>query len=483
MTWNETDHATRRETTFAPRDYCGQRWLLIAAIGWMIGGGISSAIHAQTDGAWRGPMPPEGEPWPTTGHFFHRYWFQMGDPFANPPVNGRFRVNDPYVATHPTFHARDEPKGNGMMLIPMRQSLREIKAARLYLELWGGHPHSTNRRVTVNGRSTYRIDVPSDDQCTHAYRTIPLKITDLVQGLNAVQFAVDGDQTFWGHFIVEEAAIDALLPLHHPATAILAASEKQPTVRVKRASPATIGVQLDAPQEFVSGLTAVHFFAFYEGFDENGDGVSRDWHGMTWRKQPYGHLGTVTQPPYAIDWDTSMLVAQENVRVRALLEFRGESAVSDMEESLRRGGNRYWKAESLYYQTDESEPVSIRHPDGVHVVMIAAAEQSVPFWSRDGRVRTCAFDLPDHGATIERAMLQTCVWDGGAGAVREYFRLNDQFLPIAGDGSHTVKYSTLPVEPSLLKPGRNLATLLSDTEHHGIEILYPGPVLTVRYRQ
>jgi len=33
-----------------------------------------------------------------------------------------------------------------------------------------------------------------------------------------------------------------------------------------------------------------------------------------------------------------------------------------------------------------------------------------------------------------------------------------------------------------LKPGKNEMTLLCDTEHHGVEILLPGPVIIVRYK-
>jgi len=33
-----------------------------------------------------------------------------------------------------------------------------------------------------------------------------------------------------------------------------------------------------------------------------------------------------------------------------------------------------------------------------------------------------------------------------------------------------------------LKAGENEVKLLSDTEHHGIEVLLPGPCLLLRYR-
>ena len=169
------------------------------------------------DERWRGPEPSIGRLWPEgEGHLFLRHWFQMGEGLPNPMTNGRFRVNDPFVATHPTFHARNEPKGNGLMLIPVKVPMRDVQAARLYLELWGGHPHSNNRRVSVNGRTTYAIQLPNEAHCTHAYRNLQLQITDLVQGLNAIQFNVDGEHTFWGHFIVEEASIDILVEPTHP---------------------------------------------------------------------------------------------------------------------------------------------------------------------------------------------------------------------------------------------------------------------------
>jgi hypothetical protein len=41
---------------------------------------------------------------------------------------------------------------------------------------------------------------------------------------------------------------------------------------------------------------------------------------------------------------------------------------------------------------------------------------------------------------------------------------------------------TLPLEPGLLRQGSNRIELLSDTEHHGIEILPLGPAIVVRAR-
>jgi hypothetical protein len=84
---------------------------------------------------------------------------------------------------------------------------------------------------------------------------------------------------------------------------------------------------------------------------------------------------------------------------------------------------------------------------------------------------------------IERAQLHTVTWTGGPGEVKDYFTLNGVHYPIADGHDHILNYSVLPVDPKTLRRGEdNAIALLSDTEHHGIEMVLPGPVLAVRRR-
>ena len=48
------------------------------------------------------------------------------------------------------------------------------------------------------------------------YPRLILKVTDLVDGYNALQFACDQGTSFWGHFIVDEACLRAVLKADHP---------------------------------------------------------------------------------------------------------------------------------------------------------------------------------------------------------------------------------------------------------------------------
>lgn len=110
------------------------------------------------------------------GQFFRTYWYQRGLEFGNPKFDERFRVNSPEAVIHPQYSQRAEVRENGMMLIPINEDLRQIHRAELYLELWGGNPGTANKRVTVNGRTTYSLqDVGTYNRhCTHQYPTLYL---------------------------------------------------------------------------------------------------------------------------------------------------------------------------------------------------------------------------------------------------------------------------------------------------------------------
>jgi hypothetical protein len=106
-----------------------------------------------------------------------------------------------------------------------------------------------------------------------------------------------------------------------------------------------------------------------------------------------------------------------------------------------------------------------------------------PFVSRVNRLLKCSIPIDVDPRSVERAELHTVAWDGGRGTVADYFTLNGRPMPVAGEGRHDVIYTRLSIDPGLLKRGDNQVKLRSDTEHHGIEILRPGPALIVRYRK
>jgi hypothetical protein len=408
--------------------------------------------------------PTERSPSPA-GHFVRFWWYEPGLEHGNPITNRRFRVNAPEVVIHPTFAVRPEAKSSGMLQVRMQEDLRLLQAVELDLELWGGHPGTTNRRVTVNGRDTYALPgIAGDTQCTHMYPRLVLKITDLVDGFNALQFACDQGTSFWGHYIVDEACLRAILKEDHPDLKKAGLSDFHASVRATPSSSGTetIELSLDAAEHRRDTIESVDYQGYYEGYDENGDGRTRDWHGFTQKRQPVAILGTATAPSFAATWDLAMLPAQANMAVRALVHFKGRP--------------------DLAYVTLDTGGLRVPERPGVRVDLISTRDMPVPFWSRANRTRTCTIALDADPARIERAELHVVVWDGGAGTVNDYFTLNGRPMPVAGTGKHDVIYTRRELDPRLLERGTNRIELRSDTEHHGIEVLMPGPALMVRRR-
>ena len=221
-------------------------------------------------------------------------------------------------------------------------------------------------------------------------------------------------------------------------------------------------LSLDVPAEFAPRIAEVTYQGHYAGYDENGDGRGTDWHGFTKNRVPTAVIGRADSAVSPVEWDTSLLPAQGGMQVRALIRFKG--------------------VPNLVYETAPTGGLS-RPAIRPKVILIPGTEQSVPFWSRVNRLKTCQFVLDADPAAVEKAALHIAVWDGGVEKLKEPVTLNGHALDVVGKGKHDVIYKQVPIDPSWLKRGKNTLAVVSDTEHHGVEVLYPGPALAVRLRE
>lgn len=409
--------------------------------------------------SWEHPPAQQSE-----GVFWREHWYERGITNHNPGYESRLRVNPPEVVLHPQFGRRVEARENGLMLIPAEEDLFQITGAELYLEMWGGHPGTAGKRVSVNGRSTYwfpRLGT-EDGHCTYSYPVIPLERGDLVNGWNACQLALDQGTAFWGHMLVDEACLRVALTNGHPELVQLGLAGLAARV-VAEIQPDGTQLGLAGLGELASRVERVDFQAWYSGYDENGNRRETDWHGFTHNRQPGGMVGTVTNAPFQLRWDTTMLPAQKNVAVRAFVRFRD--------------------APGLVFVTAATGALTIPDRATSTVALYTSPDLPLSFWSRAKNLKTCSIVLDEEPSKIERAELLVVTWTGGPGTVRDYFTLNGRHFPVAEGSRHLPQFSRLAVEPSLLKRGANTLELLSDSEHHGIEIAYPGPALMVRYRR
>lgn len=402
----------------------------------------------------------------TSGSFWRLHWYERGLTNGNPKLESRFRANSPEVVLHPQFGKREEARANGLMMIFAEEDLSLLTGAELYLETWGGHPGTANKRVTINGRSTYFLPrVGTEEQnCTYSYPSLPLKINDLVNGWNAFQFALDQGTTFWGHMIIDNGCLREALTNRHPDLVRFGIDHFSGNVEVLPAEGRAefFEIKLSSPEPNPSQISSIDFEGYYTSYDENGNTLVTDWHGFTKARLPQAILGFATNSPFAIQWDTSMLPAQKGVAVRAMIHFK--------------------IATNIVYLTAASSAFEIPERKNAKVALYSSRDLPYAFWSRANQKKSCTINLDVEPKQIERAELHVNAWTGGPGKVRDYFTLNGHFFPVAEGSHHELIYNKLPVKPDILRLGANRIDLVSDTEHHGIEIPLPGPCLMVRFK-
>ncbi|MDA1068077.1 MAG: serine hydrolase [Verrucomicrobia bacterium] len=394
--------------------------------------------------------------------FVRRYWYEQGEEHGNPYFNRRqLRVNSAGIGVHPRHATRTETQSSGAMRILIEEDLRSIDGANLYCEIWGGHPGTSHKRVSINGRQ--KISIPENgtayDNCTHLYPTFNLAPTDLVNGYNTLQFACDKPGLEWGHFIVENAALDVRLSRDHPDLQSRGLGSFEATVSANTQGE-TILFEIESNQ--LEAVSEVVYQARYYGYDENGNGFETDWHGMTKERKPYGMLGAGRGKTHRLEWDLSMLPAQTQIEVKATVSFQDHP--------------------NLHFQAAKVGGLEVAPRENVEVSLFSSKDLPNPFWSRVNRKKACTINIDIDPSDIEQADLHVISWTGGAGEVKEYFQLNGHFIPVAEGSGHEVEYSVTSIDPSWLKKGENRFELVSDTEHHGIEILLPGPALMIRSR-
>ena len=395
---------------------------------------------------------------PGTGFF--REHRAIHDPTLNNYTGHRWRVNDAQMSVDPKYGDRPEAHANGLMTLSLPENLPMLRAARLYLELWGGHPHTANKRFTLNGKGGYSLPEAgaAAGHCVYTYPSVPLDLSDLVSGTNAIQFSCDRGDSFWGHYIIDNAALRCVLNPEHPDIQSSGLSSFNPHIH-HRQHDEQLELSLELADSILPDIERVDFFGRYYGFDDTGVNGEGGWHGFTQGLEYKNHLGTARVAPYNIHWDIGELDGRNRtVSVLAVVRF----------------------SNGLNYQTGVSE-IAVKPVAGKRVELMCCDDLPVPFWSRAGQKKVASFHIGEISG-LKRVTLWVKIWDGGEGGVQDPFTLNGHpYSVTSGEAVHDVVFSRLEVDPAHIVEGKNEFVLLSDTEHHGVEVLLPGPCLTLTF--
>jgi regulation of enolase protein 1 (concanavalin A-like superfamily) len=207
--------------------------------------------------------------------------------------------------------------------------------AEVYIDYWRNHTARVSK-FTLNGHS-YAPSVGDEWSRTPYVAEIPLG--HLVQGTNTFEFWAD---PYRGHHI-HDIAIRIYHDESHPLIAGPGSQVTPPnglltSIVVDGVSyDPSAGAILNVDNNLITfNATAsgkvkfVEFHGFYDGYDEDNDGVTRDWHNLgrnNWHpggieasSHPEGgtinHIGTAVTSPYSVTWSLPHIVNQTGVRFK-----------------------------------------------------------------------------------------------------------------------------------------------------------------------
>lgn len=342
--------------------------------------------------------------------------------------------------------------------------------AEVTIELWGGHAGTSNRRLRINGGDWIAIGEPPgipgdaglhpDPQCyqyfTYPSVTIPLDALRL--GDNTFEFTSGGQTCFdfgWGQWglwgAIFRVFYDADKP--HASGRIVSpagGSSFDDTLRIALAADPTVGAD--------DAIARVDVIARYEDFDYEGNGIWREWHHVTRRGRLRHHVGSDLESPFEILWPTTWVPDQKD-------------PVDLIARVLDRDG--------IYSMTEIVGGLVLDRP--ARSVRLYKPYDVPPRWATRIDRRQSAKVYVNHDlrlATQARMILAT--WSGGHA---DAIGVNGVDLVPRVGIVHDLSLDRVDVPVGLLRSGANEFFTFARTEHHGIEVLWPGIALKVAYSE
>jgi len=353
---------------------------------------------------------------------------------------------------------------NPVMQINIADLDGAIKAEML-INRWGGHSGTKGKKIRFNNNQWIYLPELKTTTTTpqnYMYQDNPvfeIPLGHLHEGVNTLEGSAEG--TGWPQW----GWMSVIVRIYYGS------DKPHPTGQITSPlSGKNLGENptITAQAQSTVGIEKVDFLAYYEGYDENGDGYYKDWHhgyfnlrsGDTAVKIS-GHVGSDSSAPYQVTWDTKYVPDQQAESVKLLARIKDKNGV--------------------WYVTPYVESLSLDRSNSL-VKLYKAYNVPENYCVRDYKKKSNKVKITDDLSKAESATIHLRTWNGQDSFHNGYNRINGHNFQVGGM-NHDYKYSIVNIPLSNLKQDENIIEFYSTTEHHCLEVLWPGPGIIIRYSE
>ncbi len=351
-------------------------------------------------------------------------------------------------------------------------NLEHAIRAEVLIDRWGGHHGTKDKRIRFNENEWLSLPelttTPEGKDPSEYYSQdnpiIAIPLEDLKTGTNLVEGGIGPGNK--GHWWGQWGFYSAIVRIYYDPQKMEHATGKI----VQPVAKATIGEDAEVAVECSPNTARVDVIAWYDGYDANGDGEYLDWH-RTYFQPTRGaaaemrdHVGTLIRPigssaAWKMAWNTRYVPDQAPGQVRFVSRIQHDNGV--------------WSVSNVV------DGLSLVR-EGVQVKQYRATQVPEGFGVRNGGTKKCKILIPEdvNLGRAQEVAFHFRTWNGQDHS-HEDFKFNDTSHKNEGL-SHHYDYDIYPLEVSELKH-ENIFTAHSTTVHHHLEVLWPGPAITVRY--
>ena len=240
---------------------------------------------------------------------------------------------------------------------------------------------------------------------------------------------------------------------------------KKKHVRGSVVSPkagAAVGRSVELKAETSGTAARIDYIALYRGVNWEGDGNYRQWHYTYFKGALTNHLGTTTEAPWIVQWDTSWVPdQQEGMEIAARLT----------DES------------GLTYFTEPVRGVRLERP-GMSVELCEPYDVPKKWVTRSGE-KTQKFRV---AGDLKGAVAAQLVWSSWSPGYMNGLFINGEKVFESEGPRYACYWHRVPLaDLSVLKEGENTLMTGLTPKHdgkmvHGMEVNWPGIMVLIQYR-